>query len=336
MITPTRGILVMLASSTAFIHRTRTLCLTKFLLGCAVAPVMIATYIIYQGTLISAFADVIVYPATQYSSIQAVPFGTGIEWGAPLELAYFVDFVLAITVFVSEWPGCLRNRVLRTGAALAVDGFLSAYPRPDLAHIAFALPLALPLMAYCFAVLSERVRDRFIYIAAALAFFSWLPTAKAFYYTAIETMSMKLTHTDRGYAAFAEDGAAELVSQVALEPVEDKFFFYPYMPMLSYLTGRQQASRYEIFLPYYTTALQYSEACEVVMGNVSFAVVNMNWIDQSILQKIFPAMKEGRVAEKEEFDAVLHSGFAPYWQGGAFQMLRRVKDVPDDTCPTRP
>lgn len=332
MITPTRGALVVLASSIAFIRRTGTLGFTKFVLGCAVAPIVAATYIIYQGASVSAFADVIVFPATQYSSIQVVPFGFGGDWRSPLKLVYFFDFFLTLTVLVSDWSRCLRDPVLRTSVALALAGLLGAYPRPDLAHIAFALPLALPLMAYCVAALSK-VHSRFTYLAAALIFFSWFPTARAFYWTAIEIMNMKLTHTERGYVAFAEDGAAELVSQVGLEPAGDNFFFYPYMPMLSYLTGREQASRYELFLPYYTTADQYSESCKAVLGDVSVVVVNAEWTDQRFLRRLFPTMKEAKLAEKEEFDAVLRSGFAPYWQAGAFQMLRRVKDVPDRACP---
>ena len=48
---------------------------------------------------------------------------------------------------------------------------------------------------------------------------------------------------------------------IAATPSGDAYFFYPTLSMLSFLTAREQVSRYDLFLPGYTLPSQYQVAC---------------------------------------------------------------------------
>lgn len=334
MVTPTRGALAVLAVSTAFIGSTRQqTSLLIFVVGCTIVPIILCAYVLSEGSAVAAFTDVILWPATQYSSIQSVPFASG-SWSSPFKYFHAINLILFLSVCILNWPLCLRDRVLQTSAALALAGVMGAYPRPDFPHIAFAAPLALPLTAYCSATLSGRfLQRRSIYLAAALFFFLVVLSIASFYRSSTYVLSVKSTLTARGVASFGEEGAAELIEQLAAEPSTERYFFYPYMPMLPYLTARRQVSKYEIFLPGYTTAEQYREACAQVMKDASLIVVNTKWTDHEFLRAAFPAMKETKVAEKEEFEKALYSQFVPIWQGGPFQILRRNNTTHERVCP---
>ena len=86
IITPHNGALTALASLTAFVGRAGTRhALFKFAAGCLVIPIVICLYLVFRGSLAAAFADVIVFPATQYSSIQSVPYANGGSRSNPLK-----------------------------------------------------------------------------------------------------------------------------------------------------------------------------------------------------------------------------------------------------------
>ena len=218
-----------------------------------------------------------------------------------------------------------RDRTLWTSAALALASVFGIYPRPDLVHIAFSLPLSLPLSAYCLAVFVGRGPRVLIYLVTALVILFYLPDAFNSTRDAKQALHAKLTHMSRGDVALREDGAADLVDQLNYQR-SGTYFFYPYMPMLPYLMAKKQVSMYDVFVPYYTTAEQYRQACEEVMQRASLIVMNTRWNDQVFLLRVFPAMKVKKDKTKRSSMRRYVLRFKPIWESGQFQILRRTSE----------
>ena len=264
-----------------------------------------------------------------------MPFGTGGDLFHPMVLLPVVNVLLLAGVCIQDWRGCLRDRVLRTSAAAALASFIAAHPRPDLVYLAYTMPLALPLTTCCIARLA-RIASRTTLLAGtvctciiAVAAARPLIEVQAAMPAAVQTA------TARGAAAFSEDGAAAVVTRLAAEPSGERVFFYPYLPMLPYLTGRQQVSRYDVFLPFYTTDQQYAEACTDVLREASLALVDWRYTDLEGLRTIYPAMPVGPTAAKDALEAMLRSKFTSIWRYGSFELLRRtgMDATAEHSCP---
>jgi len=139
----------MLAAMTAFLNprRDRTE-LIAYLLGGAVVPAGLLIYLVSNQALAAAFHDVIRFTAARYSSIQGVPFGSFSDaQNFPLKYLFPLAALLTLLVCARDSRTCLRDRPLRSCIAFGLAGFVGCFPRPDITHIAFAAPLALPLLA---------------------------------------------------------------------------------------------------------------------------------------------------------------------------------------------
>ena len=67
-------------------------------------------------------------------------------------------------------------------------------------------------------------------------------------------MDREAVSSPRGSVAFVgQPGAPKLLAQIAGTPSGDAYFFYPFMPMLRFLTAREDVSRYDLFMAGYTT-----------------------------------------------------------------------------------
>ena len=64
---------------------------------------------------------------------------------------------------------------------------------------------------------------------------------------------------------------AVLMRQITLIPPGDAFFFYPYSPMLPYLTGRRHAAPLDVMPPGYTDAAQFRATCVQVVREAQVA-----------------------------------------------------------------
>src|SRR6185436_19356845 len=96
---------------------------------------------------------------TQYSSIQYVPFHHGASlYDLPLKYAFPLAALLLLLSSARGWRNSLHDHRLRLCAAFALAGFLACFPRPDSAHVAYAVPLVLPLLALCAVRLTEPLR----------------------------------------------------------------------------------------------------------------------------------------------------------------------------------
>ena len=331
MVTPPQGVLVLIAATVAFIGphgdgtpRGRWRPLAQLACGCAAVPLLLLAYVLWQGAFAAAFADVVVYNATRYASIQVVPFGAGGHLFHPLVLIPVLNVLLLAAVCIQDWRGCLRDRVLRTAAAAALAGFIAAHPRPDVVYLGYTTPLALALTTCCIAKLARTASRSFTLACTAVACVIAVFAARPLVAMQAQALTAVQTATARGAVAFREANAAAAVMRLAAEPASERVFFYPYMPMFPYLAGRQQVSKYDIFVPFYTTDRQYGEACADVLRDAALVMVDWRYADMERLRTIYPAMPVGHTEAKDAFEAVLRSRFTPIWRSGSFELLRRA------------
>ncbi len=326
MVTPTQGALTLLAGAASFIGPGGVRRLAWLAAGCAAVPLLTLAYILHQDSLAAAVADVLVHTATRYATIQALPYGDGGTVLHSLVLIHPLNLLLLAGVCWRDRRGCLHDRMLRTAAAFALAGFIAVFPRPDLVHIAYSLPLTLPLTALCATRLARAAAPRVALAGATAAGFLILLAAIPLVVAQARTRAP--TATARGEAMFVTSPASPmLITRLAEESASEQIFFYPYMPMVPYLTGRRQVSRYDVFTPFYTTDLQYQETCTQILREASLVVVDWGWADMAFLHIVYPAMPDGGTAAKDALEAALHSRFTSIWRSGSFEILRRTTDA---------
>jgi hypothetical protein len=330
MITQTRGAFAMLAALLAFLHpRQRPIELIVYLIGCALVPLGLLSYVVSTHALLPAFNDVIRFTAERYSSVQWVPFA----WGGnlqnrPLEYVFPAAGLMLALVCAFRWRISRRDRRLQLCSAFAFAGFLGCFPRPDLSHISYATPLALPLVVLCMTQLAQYLRPVFRYAALSIMIGLWVPSTLAFAVMSLmqEALGFKLVWTPRGRVA-ARDGSTpgfpELLQHMPATPPDDGYFFYPSMPMMPFLTARNHVAPYDVFVPNYTLPSQYQNACISVMEHASWIVIDQRWADPKELALIYPTIRNARPSEVSKFEQALDSGFERVARYGTFELWHR-------------
>jgi Dolichyl-phosphate-mannose-protein mannosyltransferase len=330
----TCGGLVMLAAATAFFYpRRRTIELVVYALGCVLAPVGLLIYLISHHALGAAFDDVIVFAAARYASIQMVPFGRFADaQNFPLLFLFPVAGLLTALICVRK-RACFHDPRFRLCTAFGVAGFAGCFPRPDITHIAFAAPLALPLLAYCVTELNSSWPRAFRYAGVGVLVGLGATAAISFATVAHTALRAEITPVPRGNLAIVDQpGAAALLTRLTSLPPGDAYFFYPYTFMLPFLSGREHISKYELFVPGYTKPSQYHEACLSVMRLASWVVIDRQWTDPDYLKLIFPSIRDPRPREAREFEQNLDDKFELVMQEGSFELRHRRPDRPEPTC----
>jgi len=338
MITQTRGTWIALAALTAFLDlRKNRSELIAYVLGGMLVLAGMILFLAEQGSLTEAFDDVIVYASTRYASIQYLPYGYSasvFDW--PLPYVFPLDALLLLLVIVRDWRTSFQDRRLRLCAIFALAGFLGCFPRPDITHIGFAVPLALPLLALCTAELTRQMRPAICYaIAVAVLMTVGAPSAIAFAYVARAALRAPTVVTPRGEAAlkFSEfRGMSELLPIITATPSKDGFFFYPQMPLMSFLAAREHVSKYEYFVPWYTTPAQYRDACLSAVRHASWMVTDRRFSDYSYWKRIYPFMPDTKPPEVVQFEDVRDRAFEPVTIKGFFELRRRREGVSDAMC----
>jgi hypothetical protein len=332
MVTPTRGALAMLATLTAFVNprRGRTE-LFIYVLGCGLVPVALIAFVAGQHTFAAAFDDVIRFTGARYAAIQSVPFGSWADQQNFLLKALFpLAALLTIFVCVRDWRGVLRDHSLMCCGATALAGFIGCFPRPDMVHVGFAAPMALPLFACCIMRLWGAASR---YAIALVVVGVSLPSVVAFSWVYRDALAANTVPTPRGDVAFfSQDGASAMLARIAATPPEDGYFFYPYIPLLPFLAARDHASRNDIFMPGYTLPSQYRAACISIMHHASWAVIDRNWTDPIILKRVWPAMENVKPPETAAFEQALDAGFEFVAREGSFELRRRRAGITDSVC----
>lgn len=307
------------------------------ILGSAVVPALFLAYLAAQGTLAAWFQDAIAFPTTRYAQTQGVPFGLFTSYqGLPLKYLFPFTGLLTLAVCARDWHSCLHDRLLHTCIAFGLAGFFGCFPRPDIAHIGWGVPVALPLFAYGIKhMMADRPRLRYAALAVAVAL--CMPSALAYGRNALQAQQFKLVSTPRGRVAFVnlynwEDGVAALVARIAAMPHQNAVFFYPYMPLLPFLTAHLQVSKYDLFLPGFTLPSQYEDACRSMMRRASWIVVEKKWEDPGFMKTIFPAERQLEPRERVRFEQALEQNFPVVAKYGSFQVRHRAKVVDRKAC----
>jgi hypothetical protein len=326
MVMETQGALVMTAALLASWYPwQRPAGLVAYLFGCALAPVGLFAYMVGSHTLVSAFKDVILFPAEHYASIQGVPFGSSDDLQSwPLKYLFAVAIVLTVVISIRNQRLWRQDRTLWLCAAFGVAGFVNCFPRPDIFHIAFVAPLALPLLLFCMADLLRWRRPAYRYVIIGLVIVLAAPSANVYLWRAEQAQEARIVQTPRGRIAVPGlPGVGRLLQQIAATPPGDAYFFYPYLPMMPFLTARRDVSRYDIFTPDYTLPSQYQKACISVMQHASWVVIDRQWTDPKFLKALFPAIENPRPPETRRFERSLDSGFKLVATDGTFELRRR-------------
>jgi len=275
MVTPTRGAYAMLAAAPAFLIGGRRSEAIAYLAGAAVVPIGLVVYLLANQSFGAAFYDVVLFTLQRYSSIQSVPFGRGANpQNFPFECLFPFLALLALAISARDWRAFFRDGSLRTCLAFAVAGFAGCFPRPDLAHINFVTPLALPLLTACLTRLALPLRPIYRRVALGALFALFIVPTLVFGAESLIALQEEIFRAPRGSVALRKlPGASEMMTRIAASPMGDAYFFYPHMPLLPFLTSREHVSKHDLFTAGYTLPSQYREVCRSVMREAAWVVI---------------------------------------------------------------
>jgi hypothetical protein len=335
MVSSTRGALMCVALLAVLLTlRSGRARLMSAMAGIALIPTAMVLHVAANAALAAAFDDVIRYPALHYTGIQAVPFGMG---GSAQHLAlvalFPMAFVLAGAALALKRVALWCDPCFRVSLALAIVGLLGSYPRPDHVHILFTVPLACPL----FALAAAEVRGLGRIAVGALFIGLCLVGLAGAMATAVIVSRSPMVATARGLVVPgrnlpAHDFAA-LMFQIESIRSGGAFFFYPYSPLLPYLTGRRHAAAVDVIVPGYTSAEQFRETCVRVASEAHWVVIDRQWSDPNFLRRIFPAMRVPDPPEKREFEAALRVAFDKIIHSSTrFELRERSEDGSARLC----
>jgi hypothetical protein len=129
-----------------------------------------------------------------------------------------------------------------------------------------------------------------------------------------------------------DTGVADLLPIIAAAPTQDAFFFYPYMPVLTFLAAREHVSKYAGLVPGYTTPAQYQEACLSAVRRASWLVLDRRQADYDFLKRTYPSMPDAKPQETIRFEKALDRAFELVATKGVFDLRRRREGTGDGVC----
>jgi hypothetical protein len=325
MITPTRGSLAVIAGLLALTEGKRfdVAALTNYIAAAAILPTLCIAYVAFQGGLGPAFNCVIVYPALHYANIQSVPYGFAADaQNMPLNFIFPVAALLAMVHFARDWPAAIRDRTLHVCVAFALAAFVGLLVRPDIVHITFAVPLVLPLILYSGRRFVAVFRPIRVVTIAALVLAMALSTAVLLIKSYL-VMQLPNIETPRGRVKVLREDVRLIIRRVADLPMESTVFYYPYHPLLAFLTARGHPSRSDIFIPNYTTANQFEEECRAVIHSADWVVFDHAMINN--WQLYFPAIRDPAPPERILFESAIERSFSLVANEGKFDLRKAFK-----------
>ena len=317
MVTQTRGVFCAVAALAS--NARHYTALQRFFVGLAVVPGAFGLYLLANRAALSAWRDMVVWPLTSYSDIQGLPFGHA--WDERSIWAPIIYLLIAggAMLLSRRWR---NDPAYRASLTFASAGLLGSFPRPDAIHLAWTLPLALPLAALVVAHLGKRFARRWMFACIAVAF-AFASVSLGNFILRLNALAQRpKTATLGGEVAFREADVSELVRHVQGLPANDRIFFYPYMAMVPFLTRREQVGNYDIFLPYYTTRTQYEDAAEDVAQQATWVVYDRRDSDPRHMREIYPRMPEAMPPEYGAMETLLGRRFKTVWSNKRFEIRR--------------
>jgi hypothetical protein len=294
--------------------------------GLACAAVVLG-YLLAESTAVAAFEQVVLYTMQHYSGIQAVPFGAfaSLQFLPALALYPLVAVLLAASLW-QDWRQVLAQRQVATLCLFAIAGLVGSLPRPDAVHIAFAAALALPLLAALLAMALPAGRSPLI--VAVMAILAFVMTALPWMRAVQAARAAPQVASAAGMIkVLPRNGTGPLIAHLSAMPSAQKVFFYPYDPVLPFLTGKTHPARIDILVPEYSTPEQYRDTCAEIMRSADWVVVDHKISAPSFYRAVFPAMRNPSPPEKRAFEKAIFEGFSVERGMGDFLLLRRENPV---------
>jgi len=339
MVTQSRGALAVAACLAALLAARRSRSeLLALIAGTAAAPLLAVGWLLAHGAFGDAFRDIVVLTAQRYAPVQGVPFGYWADqqtW--PLAALFPVVAVLVLARAAVEGRAFFGDARARAWLLFAVAAFVGCFPRPDTVHIGFNAPLALPLFAGCAGSLLARQRQ-FLRRAAVVALAAiLLPSAVALAGQA-RAVAFRL-HTypsPRGPVVLGggtnPPATAALIAEIHSLPGGDRLFFYPYQPMLIFLTARAQVGPFDILNPGYSLPEEYRKACEDAAARADHVVIDTKWASPAWLKRIFPTLVNASPPEKVAFESALRANFELVHVIGPYEFRTRRPGASRAAC----
>ncbi len=337
MVTPTRGVLAGIAGLVALVYARRPSPWSGFwvyVIASVSIPFFIMVFMLAEGIFTAGFYDIIVFTGTRYAGFQYVPFAAG--WDVrdfALAILFPLAFALALIAAIF---GKKRNEIdmkLHMCGVFGVAGFVGCFPRPDMAHIAFAAPLVCPLFARVLTLLAWDWRPKYRVAAGVYALGVCAPGTVAFTSAAIFVQRIKSDSSPRGDVKFiTPEGEAEITRRVVALPAGERVFFYPFLPTVSFLTARRQVSRYDVFAPGYNLPAQFLETCLSVFQEATWVVIDRGLQTPDDWKAMFPAMKNPAPRELAVFEWALNVGFRFAAREGRYELRHRDKREDGTLC----
>lgn len=339
MVTPTRGALVMTAAALTFILlRKKKSEATTYLIACGIVPTCILLYLVRNETLVAGFNDVIVFTATRYPQIQGVPFAHETSLlNYPLALVFPVTILMFIILALLQRWMLLLNQPALPCLVFGLAGFAGCYPRPDIAHIIFAVPLVMPTFIFCIDSLVDKCSEKTAFLMLTALLLLCAPAIFSFIVLMGIASDQPRTQMARGAIAnlsgsVDDSGIPAWRKLTALTEPGSKILFYPYMPLLPFLSAREHVAKYDIFVPEYTLPSQYRSACVDTMRDAKWALIGRYWSDPGKLRKAFPSMKNPEPMERRQFEEVINKGFTLVASSGSYELRMRTDAATPDLC----
>jgi hypothetical protein len=321
MITPNRGAFMLVAGLAAFSSARRQFGeLIVYCVTALIMPVLLILYVASQGALSAAFDCVILHPAKQYAGIQSVPYGAGWDFqNVLLFLLFPAATMLAVLHTSRDWRAALNDRLLRLFVCSALAAFCGFSVRADIVHINFAAPLMIPLLQYCTPPVFFSARLFRLATVSVIGLALGL-SLTVFLTLALLTVRSPELQTPRGSVkVLRADGTRLIIQRIEDLPPNDTIFFYPYDPLLAFLSDRANPSRLDVFIPNYTTAAQFENECRSVTRSAKWIIVDHGMIES--WERIFPAMRgHSAPPERFQFERALERAFSFVARDGSFEL----------------
>ena len=109
-------------------------------------------------------------------------------------------------------------------------------------------------------------------------------------------------------------------------------FFYRYLPLMPPLAGRVSLTPLDIYVPGYTTAARYAEACRVVMREADWMVEDVSATNPKLIRNVFAAARREAPPEKQALERAIRAGFPRARTEGRFELRQPGPGAAEGVC----
>ena len=251
-----------------------------YFLGTSSISLAAGATLFFQGALLPMFRDLL-WTSAHYPAANRVPYGYGAIAPGGLRalftgangaaffaratglIAVLLPPVLPLAVYAAWMFRRLRHGVmdprekLATLLVLASLGFvISTYPRWSADQLLFIAPIFYVLAGY---LLDRVLKGKRVVRTAVGACFIVLAMG-AFAYSVLNITSEPVIETRIGRVRAAPDGQSIIKLATSRIRPGDSLFVYPYLPLMYFLTGARNPTRYSFLQPGMMGPRHYNEA----------------------------------------------------------------------------